>query len=162
MDGMLNTHAVQVPTDNKKTGGITMFDLRPYSRRNVSVYDPFADLYDVEKKFHRSCFGSDIKETDTEFVIETDLPGFRKEDIILEANGDILSIKATRKSEYEKKDEKNKVIRSERSFGTYERHFDISGIDASALKAKYEDGVLTLTLPKKTQPEETVKRFLIE
>ncbi len=139
-----------------------MFDLRPYSRRSTSAYSPFAEFYEIEKRFCKNCFATDISETDTEFVIVTDLPGFKKEDIILEADGDILTIKATRKSEHEEKDEKNKLIRSERSFGTYERKFDVSNVDVSNLKAKYEDGVLTVTLPKKTVPDESTKRFWVE
>ena len=139
-----------------------MFDLRPYSRRNVSFYSPLAELYENEKRFFKSCFATDISETETDFMIVTDLPGFKKEDIILEADGDILTVKATRKSEHDEKDEKNKLIRSERTFGTYERRYDVSNIDVSDLKAKYEDGVLTLTLPKKAPPSESTKRFEIE
>lgn len=139
-----------------------MFDLRPYSRKTVSAYSPFAELYEIEKRFCKNFFATDITETDAEFVIVTDLPGFKKEDIILEADGDILTLKATRKSEHEEKDGKNKLIRSERSFGTYERRFDVSNIDTANLKAKYEDGVLTVTLPKKTAPDESTKRFLVE
>ena len=92
-----------------------MFDLRPYSRKTVSAYSPFAELYEIEKRFCKNFFATDITETDAEFVIVTDLPGFKKEDIILEADGDILTLKATRKSEHEEKDEKNKLIRCERS-----------------------------------------------
>ena len=55
----------------------------------------------------------------------------------------------------QEKDKKEKVVRVERSYGSYSRSFDISGVDADQIKAKYENGVLKLTLPKKqvTLPE---------
>lgn len=139
-----------------------MFDIKPYSRRGASFFDPFADFSPYERKVTNNVFSTDIKENDTEFTVEADLPGFKKEDITLEADGDILTIKATRKSEYEESDEKSKYIRIERSYGTYERKFDISGIDSASIKAKYTDGVLCLTLPKKSALPDNVKRFEIE
>lgn len=139
-----------------------MFDVKPYPKRSMSFFDPFADLGMFERKYSGNVFSTDIKESDSEFVIKADLPGFKKENITLEADGDVLTIKATRKSEYEETDKKNKFIRVERSYGTYERKFDISGIDTPSIKAKYTDGVLCVTLPKKSALPENTKRFEIE
>ena len=58
-----------------------------------------------------------------------------------------LRVCAERKSKVDEKDKKDKVIRMERSYGSYTRSFDISGVDAEKIKAKYVDGVLRLTLP---------------
>ena len=95
-------------------------------------------------------------------MIEADLPGFAKGDIHLDIDGNLLTIKAERHSEHEEKDKKHKYIRCERSYGSYCRQFDVSGVDTDGIKAKYEDGVLKLTLPKKPEIAEKGKHLEIE
>ena len=70
--------------------------------------------------------------------------------------GDILTVKAEKSNETEEKDDDGRVIRRERSLGSYSRSFDVGEVDTESIKAKYENGVLTLTLPKKQElkPEE--------
>ena len=94
--------------------------------------------------------------------METDLPGFAKEDIKLDINGDTLTIRAERHLEHEQKDKKNKFIRWERSYGSYSREFDISMIKADEIKAKYDNGVLQLTLPKKENAAPSSRHLEIE
>ena len=133
--------------------------LVPYNRKNHSVYNPFQDFDDLERAFFsdRSLgeLKTDIKDTGDSYTLEADLPGFKKEDIHVDVKDNTLSITAERHSEFEQKEKKNSFLRCERSFGSYSRSFDISGIDAGGIKAKYENGVLALTLPKKdvTVPE---------
>ena len=126
-----------------------MFELTPYSTRR-SVYDPFNLFNDF--------FGSssapaelrtDITDTGDAFVLEADLPGFKKENIKIDLENDRLTIKAERRSEHE--ENKNGCIRRERHFGSFERSFDVSGIDTANIKASCTDGVLTLTLPKRPE-----------
>ena len=90
------------------------------------------------------------------------MPGFDKKDIHLDINGDTLTVHAERHSKVEEKDKDDKVIRMERSYGSYSRQFDLSGVDAEKIKAKYENGVLKLTLPKKEQALPEPKRLEIE
>ena len=92
-------------------------------------------------------------------LLEADLPGFEKKDITLDIQNDTLIVRAERKSKVEEKD---KVIRMERSYGSYQRSFDISGVDADKIKAKYVDGVLRLTLPKLEQRLPEGRRLEIE
>ena len=73
-----------------------------------------------------------------------------------------LRVCAERKSKVEEKDKKEKVIRMERSYGSYTRSFDISGVDADKIKAKYVDGALRLTLPKLEQRLPEGRRLEIE
>ena len=75
---------------------------------------------------------------------------------------DILTIKAERHTETEKKDKDSRSICCERSYGSYSRQFDVSGIDTDKISAKYENGVLKLTMPKKEAPKETSKHLEIE
>ena len=96
------------------------------------------------------------------YLLEADLPGFEKKDITLDIQNDTLIVRAERKSKVEEKDKKDKVIRMERSYGAYRRSFDISGVDAEKIKAKYVDGVLRLTLPKQEKRLKAGRRLEIE
>ena len=96
---------------------------------------------------------TDIAETDKNYVVKVDMPGFDKKDIHLDVNGDTLTIHAERKAEQEEKDDKNNYIRCERSFGSYSRQFDLSSVDADHMKATYDNGVLKLEMPKKALPD---------
>lgn len=142
-----------------------MFELRPY-RKNNSVYNPFREMDEFEKQFFGNPFGffgsgaieefkADIKDEGDHYELEADLPGFDKKDIHVDTSGDVLTIRAERHSEHEDKDKKGKYVRCERSYGSYSRAFDLSGVKADEIKAKYENGVLKLTMPKKdsTLPE---------
>ena len=79
--------------------------------------------------------------------------------INLDIEDDILTIKATRQNEESDEDSKRKFIRRERFYGSYTRSFDVSNIDTSAITAEYNDGILTLVLPKKA-PEKPKTRHL--
>ena len=121
--------------------------LVPYARKNhtVSNFNPFHDFDELERAFFSdnalSEFKTDIQEDGDNFVLEADLPGFKKEDIHVDVADDRLTVTAERHSNFEDKDKKNKYVRCERSYGTYARSFDISGIDAAGIKAAYADGV---------------------
>ena len=73
-----------------------------------------------------------------------------------------MTVSAQRHSDYEEKDKKGKYIRSERSYGTYSRSFDVSGVDTEGIKGGYKDGVLTLTLPKQTEEVPASRRIEIQ
>ena len=140
-----------------------MFELTPFSRRNhkLSTYNPFQAFDELEKEFFGnnslSEFKTDIKDTGSAYELEADLPGFKKEDIHIDIDDNYLTISAQRHSEMEQKDQKGNFIRCERSFGSFERSFDISGVKTEDIKAEYKDGVLKLTMPK-TQEEKTPNR----
>lgn len=144
--------------------------LIPYTNRmrNVSVFDPFRAMDEFEKAFfsdtpsNRAAFSTDIKEEDDSFILEADLPGVKKEDIKLELSDNILSITAVRHSEYEEKDKKSSYVRCERSYGSYKRSFDVSGIDRDLIEAEFTDGVLKLTLPKVKEVKPETKTLEIK
>lgn len=135
-----------------------MFEIIPmnYSR---SLFNPFREMDSLARAFFNEPFFSekaqikpfrtDIRKTDSGFVLEADLPGVDKKDISVNIEGDILTIKAERHSESEDTEKKDSFVRIERSYGSYERSFDVSGIDTENIEAKYENGVLMLTMPEK-------------
>lgn len=143
--------------------------LVPYRRNHLlSSYDPFRDLDEIEKAFfgdtpsNLGAFSTDIRDKGDNFVLEADLPGVKKDDIKLELSDNVLSITAVRHSEYEQKDKKGRYIRCERSYGSYQRSFDTSGIDTSNIEASFTDGVLKLTLPKIKKEEPVTKTLEIK
>ena len=92
---------------------------------------------------------TDIKEDEKSYTIHAEIPGVKKEDIQISIDGNQVSISAEVKKEIEEK-EGEKLLRSERYFGQAYRSFTLGqDIDDSAAQAKYTDGILELTLPKK-------------
>lgn len=139
----------------------------------LSVWDPFADLNRVARAFERDLFAPrvasrygaadfapsvDVHEEKDALVITAELPGFKREQVEISLDGEILTLKGERKFEKEEKDGK-KYHRVERSYGTFVRSFQLpSNVDADKASARLVDGVLTLHLPKK----EVVKGRKIE
>lgn len=103
---------------------------------------------------------TDVRKTDNGYMLEAELPGFKKEDISVDIENDILTIKAHKARENEEKTDS--YVRMERSFGEYQRSFNVKGIDTDAIKAKYENGILALTLPALAPVEPPTKQLAIE
>lgn len=93
----------------------------------------------------------DVTQNDKAYTVKADIPGVKKEDIHVEVDGNVVAISAeVKKEKEEKKDER--LIRSERYYGRLERSFTLEhDVDEGAVEAKYSDGVLDLTLPKKAK-----------
>lgn len=92
----------------------------------------------------------DVSEEDNNYLVKADIPGVRKEDINVRVDGNIVQIDAEVKREKETKGIGDKVLRSERYYGTVSRTFSLAqDVDDSKAQARYADGVLTLELPKK-------------
>ncbi len=92
----------------------------------------------------------DASESDSAFTVKADIPGVKKEDINVRVDGNLVQIDAETKSEKEAKGNGNKVLRSERHYGSISRSFSLGqDMDEAKVQAKYADGVLTLELPKK-------------
>ena len=124
---------------------------------NISRFDPFDDFF--RGFFVRPVeFGApaeapsvrlDVREQPDAYAVHAELPGVRKEDIHVTIDGSVVSIAAERKSEKEVR-EGERILRSERYHGKVSRSFELpQEIDDSKAEAKYVDGVLELTLPKK-------------
>ena len=95
----------------------------------------------------------DVKEDRNAYRVHADLPGTRKEDINVTVDGNVVTIRAETKRMAEEKDGE-KVLRTERYVGTVSRSFQLPyEIDLGAAEAKYTDGVLDLTLPKRSATE---------
>ena len=134
-----------------------MFELRPFERRNnrMTAYNPWDEMeraFFGDGAWNRSLaeFKTDIQDKGDSYLLQADLPGFKKEDIHIDLDGETMTIRAERHSEHEEQDKKGSYVRCKRSYGSYERAFDVSGIDTDKIGAQYADGVLKLTMPKKS------------
>ena len=143
--------------------------MTPFNRRENSLanYDPFRVFDDVEKNFwgapmSMNVFKTDIREEGNNYILEADLPGFKKEDIKIDLEDGYMTISAERHSNFEEKDKKGNYVRCERAYGSYARSFDTAGIDVDKMKAGFCDGVLTLTMPKAAEVAPAAKRIEIE
>ncbi len=136
-----------------------MFGLVPYSRKNdgVSRRDDFFGIDRFFDDFFRDPFfarvssmvspiRADVKENEREYIVEAEIPGVRKEDIVIDLHDDVLTLGVDVKDE--KNEDKNGYIYRERSSGSYRRSFHMENIRNEDVKASYKDGILTVTLPK--------------
>ncbi len=90
----------------------------------------------------------DIHETDKGYALKADFPGLKKEDISITVDSNVLTLSAEHKEEKEQK-EKGRVIRQERRYGKYTRSFSLGNdIDEANISASFNDGVLTLDIPR--------------
>ncbi|MCL2054846.1 MAG: Hsp20/alpha crystallin family protein [Oscillospiraceae bacterium] len=135
-----------------------MLRIMPYERRNFDVFNFFND---IEKDFwgmpQSNICKTDIRDAGDRFVLEAEMPGFDKEDIKIDIEGNSLTLTAEHKNEKEEKDEAGRYIRRERSYGAYQRCFNIANITADKIEAEYKNGLLTVELPKKTAQVPQVK-----
>lgn len=144
-----------------------MFELIPFDRhlRHMANYDPFRAFDEIERGFFggdavMSAFRTDVSDTGDAFKLEAELPGFKKEDIKIDVENDCLTISAERKLDNEEK--KPNFVKRERFYGSYSRSFDVSGINVEGIDAAYNDGVLTLNLPKKVETVPASRRLEIK
>ena len=135
---------------------------------DLALNDPFETMFRgflapmrLEKNGDALDIRVDVVENDDAFKVHADLPGVKKEDINVRIDGNRVHIDAEARREKDVKEKDGKVVRSERYYGTVSRVFTLSQeVDDTKAVAKYEDGVLTLDLPKKTST--TSKKLAIQ
>lgn len=103
---------------------------------------------------------SDVKEKKDAYILEIDLPGFRKEDIQVYMKNAFLVVSASQSEEQEK--HRGKFLHRERYSGTYQREFYVGyGIPEESIKAVYRHGVLKITIPKDTLEKHSDKGNIV-
>ena len=138
-----------------------LYGISPFARGS---FDPFDFWNDSEKNYTgrtmqmNSC-KTDIRDDGDKYVMESEMPGFEKEDIKLDVNGSYLTISAEHSTNNDQKDDKGNYIRRERSYGSFKRSFDITDVDENAISAEYRNGILIIDLPKR-KPEQPVSKRL--
>ncbi|MBE6006953.1 MAG: Hsp20/alpha crystallin family protein [Sarcina sp.] len=117
-------------------------------------FPTFRDFGDVDRKLYGKnaarLMKTDVHEHDDQYEIDIDLPGFKKNEITLTLEKGTLTVAASKGLDKDEKTKKGRVIRQERYAGSMQRSFFIGqNVTEDEIKAKYEDGVLKLLVPKK-------------
>ena len=115
---------------------------------------PFRSLENVDRKLYGKHAGremlTDVKEHENHYEVEIDLPGFKKDEIKLELNEGYLTITASKGVDEEEKNKQGRIVRQERYSGVMQRTYYVGEqMTSEDIKARYEDGVLKLEIPKK-------------
>ena len=145
-----------------------MFDLVPFGKRKEDTFgqlarslnDMFNDDFFAPIKSTTLSFRTDIRETDNAYVIEAELPGFRKDEIDIDYANPYLTIKAVRNEEKNDENDKHQVVRRERRYGEYVRRFYVQDIEEDGIRASLKDGMLSLEVPKRQKSQ--MKRIEIQ
>ena len=136
-----------------------------------NLFDDFMD-----DNFERNFFGSrnplygkhsknlmktDVKETDNGYELDIDLPGFKKDEITAHLEDGYLTVSAAKGVDKDEKDKEGRYIRRERYSGSMTRSFYVgNAVTEQDIKAKYEDGILSLSIPKKDPKAVEAKKYI--
>lgn len=126
--------------------------------------DLFDDMFDTRSygRQQSDLMKTDVKETDKDYKLSVDLPGVKKDDLKAELKDGYLTISATVNQNNDEKDEEGRYIRRERFSGSFNRSFYVGeNVSEEDIKAKFENGTLMLTVPKKeSAPQVEEKKYI--
>ncbi len=109
-----------------------------------------------------SVMKTDVRENQDSFDIDIDLPGYKKDDVKAELKDGYMTITAEKNDSNEEKDKKGNYIRRERFYGTCSRSFYVGDdVTEEDIKAKFEDGILKINVPKREKKEEIPQKKYI-
>lgn len=129
----------------------------------TSLFDMMTDLdrFFSHPLFNLNPLRTDIRETDSEYLVEAEIPGAEKQDIKVSVHDGVLAIRAERNTDV--KEERNGYIRRERSAGTVERRFALAeDADEEHIEARYENGILRVVIPKTKRPGKSPREIRIQ
>ena len=104
-------------------------------------------------KHAKNLMKTDVRETEDSYELDVDLPGFQKDEIHVDLKDGYLTISAAKGLDKDAQDKKGKYIRQERYAGACSRSFYVGDVESKDISAKYENGILMLTLPKDVKKE---------
>ncbi|WP_172252609.1 Hsp20 family protein [Saccharibacillus deserti] len=145
-----------------------MFEQGPFGRNAEEMFSQLAKTFgdtfgeDFAAPFRERIlsFRTDIHEDNGRYLLEAELPGFRKEDIDIDYTAPYLTIRAVRHEDRQEEEQERRVVRSERRYGEFVRRFYMEDADREGIRASLKEGMLRLDIPK---TENTFgKRILIE
>ena len=126
---------------------------------------PSMDFGDIDRKLYgkraAQVMKTDVHEHDDKYELDIDLPGFKKDEIKLSLENGYLSVSAAKGLDKEEKNKKGKLIRQERYAGAMQRSFYVGdAVKQEDVKAKFEDGVLKLSIPKSEAEKLPEKQYI--
>ena len=112
-------------------------------------------------KHSKNLMKTDVKETETGYELDIDLPGFKKDEISAHLEDGYLTVSAAKGVDKDEKDNEGRYIRRERYSGSMTRCFYVgNAVTEEDIKAKYEDGILSLSIPKKDPKAVEAKKYI--
>jgi len=144
-----------------------MAGLVPFNRKNTELFntgfkdfynmldDFFADSWPIRRSLAGDTFKLDVRENEKEYIIEAELPGIKKDEINVAINEGRLIISVKREEKLE--DEGKNYIHKERRYASMTRNIFLADASDEGIKAKLEEGILNITVPKKEKPDNSVK-----
>ncbi|AMG21083.1 Hsp20/alpha crystallin family protein [Staphylococcus saprophyticus] len=128
------------------------YDLKPFGRDYFDM-TPSELFRDFRRQFFSNfpdeqSIKTDISEKDDRYELKAELPGFSKDQIDISYENGMLIISAENNQVNEEKDDEGKVIQKERSYSNVKRMYSLNNIDEDNIEAKFEDGILSVDLPK--------------
>jgi len=149
-----------------------MMTMMPYYTRTLRNRNaaPARYVSPFGEEFFRSFFGEsavpsmkvDVEDKGNEYLLKTDLPGVKKEEVSISIEDGMLTITVEQNAEKNEEDKEKTYLLRERRSVNMSRSFSLEGVNEEGVAAEYADGVLHLTLPKAVQPEEKVRRIEIK
>ena len=125
---------------------------------DFSMFPAWGKRNPLYGKHAKNLMKTDVRETESSYEVDIDLPGFKKEDIKLNLENGYLTVSAQKGLDKDEQDKNGRYIRQERYTGSCSRSFYVGDMKPSDVAAKYEDGILKISLPKVDQkklPEST-------
>lgn len=143
-----------------------MAGLVPFNKKSTDITSPgfngfqnmlddfFAESWPFRRSLIADTFKIDVQDNKTEYLVEAELPGVEKKDVSVSLNEGRLNIAVNKEENIEEKD-KN-YIHKERRVSSMSRNIFLADADAAGIKAKLDNGVLCITIPKKTKTDSSV------
>jgi HSP20 family protein len=163
----------KVPVQTEKSGSLALHPFRPFEDLRREIDRLFDDFGMWRSPFPRSFFGMeplkgfqaspavDVTETDKAYEITAELPGLDEKNIDVKLANGMLTIRGEKQDEREEK--KANYYRRERSFGSFERSFQMpDGVDLDKVDAKFNKGIVTVTLPKTAEAQKAEKKITVK
>jgi len=141
---------------------------KPFERTLNSLFDDIFQQFPTRygqdewsQAAHQGRFPVNIRESEKAWTLELVAPGFEKSDFQIKLENNLLTISAEKKEE--NKQEQEKLVRKEFAFRSFSRSFTVDEkIDAASITAKYENGVLVVSLPRKEEPKANPQQITVQ
>lgn len=131
------------------------------SRNNDLFDDIFDNMFRTPTTFNQAVMKTDVHEKDGKYILDVEIPGYKKEDVKISLFNGTLTINAEHNETNEEKDAKGRILRQERYSGTCSRSFYVGdAIRDTDVKASFENGILKIEIPTEQKKEEETKKFI--
>lgn len=131
------------------------------SRNNDLFDDIFDNMFRTPTYSNNAVMKTDVHEKDGKYILDVEIPGYKKEDVKISLFNGTLTISAEHNETNEEKDAKGRVLRQERYNGTCTRSFYVGdAIKDTDVKASFENGILRIEIPTEQKKEEETKKFI--